>query len=83
MRLLPAHEHTGGTKMEIVTSFQTLMHYAKLLGDARKSGDPEKIRKAKEKHDEYAEMCLKADSMLTGFTSGSLSKQPMAALART
>jgi hypothetical protein len=62
--------------MKIVASFQTLMHYSKLLGEARKSGDETKIKEAQKKLNAYADICLKADSMLTGFTAGNLSKQP-------
>ena len=55
--------------IEIVTSWQTLIHYAKELGQARRSGDKERIDKAKKKHDEYRDMCLKSDRMVLPFTN--------------
>ena len=50
--------------MEVVVSWQTLIMYAKELGQARLSGDPERIRKAKERHDDYVAVCKKADRMI-------------------
>lgn len=49
--------------MEIVTSFSTLMKLAHELGQAKKSKDPERIKKAQERHDAYRDLCLKADRM--------------------
>lgn len=49
--------------MEIVTSWYTLMHYAKALGKACQSGKAEAIAKAQAEHDAYRDMCLKADRM--------------------
>jgi hypothetical protein len=60
--------------MEIVTSMQTLMLYAKALGNARKSGDEELTRKAQTQHDSYRDICLKADRMPLPFTVGDLQK---------
>lgn len=50
--------------MEVVTSFRTLMMYAKELGDAKKSGDQKKIAVAQEKHDAYRDMCIKSDRIM-------------------
>jgi len=50
--------------IKTITSFKTLMLYAKELGKARASGDSERIEKAKKLHDEYRDMCLKSDMML-------------------
>jgi len=47
--------------MELVTSWVTLFRYARELGEARTSGDKEKIKEAEKNHDAYVEMCLKAD----------------------
>ena len=52
--------------MKIVTSLQTLMCYAREVGEAKKSGDPQRIAEAQRKHDEYKALCLRADEMLTG-----------------
>ncbi|MCG8053941.1 MAG: hypothetical protein AB2689_25715 [Candidatus Thiodiazotropha taylori] len=60
--------------MEIVTSMQTLMLYAKELGNARKSGDEELIRKAQNRHDHYRDICLKADRITLPFNVGDLHK---------
>lgn len=58
--------------MKIITTWSTLMKRAKDLGEAKKSGDPEKIRIAQERHDEYRDMCLKADEMILPFRVGDL-----------
>ncbi len=50
--------------LTIVTSFHTLMRYAKEEAEARKSGDIERLKKAIEKHEDYRQLCLKADKML-------------------
>lgn len=42
------------------------------LGKARKHGDEIDIAIAKQKHDEYRDICLRSDEMLTGFTVGAL-----------
>lgn len=49
--------------MKIVTSFQTLMLYARALGQAErnKDSDPEAYEKAKAQHDEYRNMCFRSD----------------------
>jgi hypothetical protein len=60
--------------MEIVTSMQTLMLYAKELGNARKSGDKELIRKAQSQHDHYRDICLKADRITLPFSVDDLHK---------
>lgn len=56
--------------IKIVTSFQTLMHYAHELGKARLSGDPERIQIATENHDAYRDLCLRSDEMTLGCTRG-------------
>ncbi len=50
--------------MRIVTSFATLMQLAAELGQARLSGDAERIERAQKAHDEYRDICLKADATL-------------------
>lgn len=50
--------------IEIVCSWQTLMTYAKEVGQAKKSGDPERIAEAEARHEDYRQMCLKADRMV-------------------
>ena len=50
--------------MKTVTSWMTLMLYAKELGRARSSGDEESIKRAQQKHDEYRDLCLRSDYML-------------------
>ena len=50
--------------VKIITSFYTLMQYAHELGQARLSGDRERIEEAQKKHDEYRDVCLKADKMI-------------------
>lgn len=49
--------------LKVITSFTVLMKYARELGEARKSGDKDLIEKAKMKHDEYRDLCLKSDEM--------------------
>lgn len=56
--------------MEIITSWQTLMKFAKELGDARVSGDKERIAVAQKKHDDYRDACLQSDKMNLGMTVG-------------
>lgn len=50
--------------MRLVTSFTTLMQLAAELGRARLSGDAERIELAQKAHDDYRDICLKADEML-------------------
>ena len=50
--------------IELVTSWITLMRYARELGEARMFGDEKEIKKAQENHDNYVQMCLKADRMI-------------------
>jgi hypothetical protein len=52
--------------VKIVTSWQTLMHYAHALGQARLRGTPEQVAQAKAEYDSYAQMCLDADEMHCG-----------------
>jgi hypothetical protein len=49
-----------------VTHFGVLMRYASELGKAKQSGDIERIKIAQRKHDEYHDLCIKADSMIIG-----------------
>lgn len=58
--------------MEIVTSWQTLMQYAKELGQAKLSGDKNRIEEAKKKHDDYAAICIKSNRMVLHCTNGLL-----------
>jgi hypothetical protein len=58
--------------MKTITSFTTLMMYAKQLGDARKSGDVERIKQAQKEHDEYRDMCLESDEMIIGVSQREL-----------
>lgn len=44
---------------KIYTFYSTLLHKASVLGQARLSGDPERIAKAQREHDEYAELCAR------------------------
>lgn len=50
--------------MRLVTSFATLMQLAAELGRARLSGDAKRIEFAQKAHDNYRDICLKADEML-------------------
>lgn len=50
--------------MKLITSWATLMTLAKELGQARLSGDEERIQEAQKAHDEYRDICLRADEML-------------------
>lgn len=52
--------------ISIITDFRTLLQLARELSDAEKEGDVDKINKARVKHDEYKDLCLKADRMNTG-----------------
>lgn len=44
-----------------IASWPVLRGYAKELGEAMRSGDPKRIEEARIKHDEYHDICLKAD----------------------
>lgn len=50
--------------MKIVTNFTTLMMLAQELGQARMSGDLDRIEKAQKKHDEYRDIVLLSDEMI-------------------
>lgn len=54
--------------MEVVTSWEALMRYARELGPARLRGNPARIREAKEHHEASAALCRKADRMLLPFS---------------
>ena len=55
----------GGTDlMEFVTSLETLMQYDYELGQARLSGDKERIKLAKEKYDVYHDMVMQSDRVI-------------------
>lgn len=47
--------------LKIETSFTTLMQLARNLAKAEQTGDWEKIREAKIKHDNYAKLCTDPD----------------------
>lgn len=50
--------------MKIISNYGMLMHLAKKLGNARKSGNVDDIILAKNEHDEYVKFCLKSDEMI-------------------
>lgn len=53
--------------MKTVAYFSTLMRLAHELGQARLSGDPDRLAAAERAHDEYRDVCLAADELrLTG-----------------
>lgn len=54
--------------MKIVTYMGTLMRFAKALGEAKKSGDPEAIAKAQLEHDTYKQLVLDSDECIMGPT---------------
>lgn len=58
--------------MRIVASFATLMHLAAELGRARLSGDEERIERAQKAHDDYRDICLRADEMMLDIPMRSL-----------
>jgi uncharacterized protein YyaL (SSP411 family) len=60
--------------MKTITTWRALMMYAAAEGAARKSGDPERIEKAKKACDDYAALCLTADEMLLDCTYADLAK---------
>lgn len=49
--------------LRVITSFRTMMTLAYELGQARLSGDPERIRKAQDDHDAYKEIMLRSDKI--------------------
>ena len=53
-------------KVKVITDLGVLMRLARDMAKARKEGDPEKIKKAKKKHDDYHAICLKSDEMMIG-----------------
>lgn len=52
--------------MKVVTFWHTLMKLAKEVGEAKRSRDPERTRKAEEEHDAYKQLCLESDEMAIG-----------------
>lgn len=58
--------------MKIVANFQTLMKLAKEVGDAKRSGDEQRLAQAERAHNAYKEICVKADELHTGYTYGDL-----------
>ena len=60
------------SKLTIVASFPELMRRAKALGDAKKYGDPDKIAEAQKQHDDYHALCMTADKILTGLSTGDI-----------
>lgn len=64
--------------MRVVASTGTLLRLAAELGKARKVGDPQGIQEAQKRHDDYLEVCRRADEMSTGMTRGDLDARPAA-----
>lgn len=58
--------------MEIVCSWTTLFQLAKAEAQARKSGDAVALAKASAEHEDYKQMCLRANRMLPAWTVGGL-----------
>lgn len=58
--------------MKLITNFGVLCRLARAEAEAKKSGDPVLIEKATKAHEEYKELCLKADEMQIGLTFGEL-----------
>jgi hypothetical protein len=56
--------------MKTVTSWMTLMRLAKELGEARMRGVG--VEEAQKRHDEYRDLCLKADEMMLHVNKGDL-----------
>ena len=50
--------------IKIVTDFRVLMQLARAEAQARLHGTQEEYEKAKQKHEEYRRLCLKADEMV-------------------
>jgi len=59
--------------VKIITDFRILMQYAYELGEAKKTGDLEKIAEAQKRHDIYRDICLDSDEMSIGLTVGGFS----------
>lgn len=58
--------------MKIITSWHTLMLYAKAVGDAKKVNDSEALKLAEQQLHDYEQLVKHSDEMLTGFTRGEL-----------
>lgn len=58
--------------IETISNFGILMKKAKALGNAKKTGDHELIKKCKKDHDDYAKICLLSDKMSLGITVSEL-----------
>ncbi len=52
--------------IRIVASFSRLMQLARAEGEARLSGDPERLAQAAAAHEAYRRLCLEADEMHIG-----------------
>lgn len=50
--------------MKVVTNFSVLMRLAWELGQAKMSGDLERIVKAQKAHDDYRDIVLRSDEMV-------------------
>lgn len=50
--------------MKVMVCWSTLLKYAKELAAAEKTGNPDLIAIAKERHDDYVELCKDADGMM-------------------
>ena len=50
--------------IKLITSWATLFQLAKKLGDARKGGNVDEIAAAEVEHENYRQMCLRADEMI-------------------
>ena len=59
-----AHMSNPAQRGKTYVTFSALMHYACQLGQARKSGDRERIEKAQREHDEYVDLCRRSDGMI-------------------
>jgi hypothetical protein len=58
--------HLQGSIVKVITNFGVLMQLAKALGDAKKSGDADAIAEAQREHDDYRDLCLRADEVTLG-----------------
>ena len=58
--------------VEIITNWDTLMQLAQEVGQAKLSGDKERLKKAQEAHDNYRDTCLKSDKMSLNCRNGDL-----------
>jgi hypothetical protein len=54
--------------IKVVTYFSVLCSLARELAEAEKSGNQEKIEKAKVAHDNYKQLCLESDEMIINTT---------------